>query len=193
MLSEIRQCSCLSIINPVQEYKNITLYNKVNLFLMFLFFLKCVIFVVVIVQLLCLVQLCVTPWTAVHQASLSFTIIWSLLKFMSIESVILSNHLILRHPLLPLPSIFPGIRVISNDLALLIWWPNCWSFIFSNSPSNECSRLISFSTDLFDLLANQETQESSTALKLENLKYDAIKVLHSICKQIWKTQQCPQD
>ena len=160
---------------------------------MFLFFLKCVIFVVVIVQLLCLVQLCVTPWTAVHRASLSFTIIWSLLKFMSIGSVILSNHLILRHPLLPLPSIFPGIRVISNDLALLIWWPNCWSFIFSNSPSNECSRLISFSTDLFDLLANQETQESSTALKLENLKYDAIKVLHSICKQIWKTQQWPQD
>ena len=119
MFSEIRQCSGLSIINPVQEYKNITLYNKVNLFLMFLFFFKCVIFVVVIVQLLCLVQLCVTPWTAVHQASLSFTIIWSLLKFMSIELVILSNHLILCHPLLLLPSIFPGIRVISNDLALL--------------------------------------------------------------------------
>ena len=186
MFSEIRQCSCLSIINPVQEYKNITSYNKVNLFLMFLFFLKCVIFVVVIVQLLHLIQLCVTPGTAVHQASLSFTIVWSWLKFMSFEPVILSNHLILCHPLL-LPSIFPGIRVISNDLAFLIWWPNCWSFRLSNSLSNECSGLISFRTDLFDLLAIQETQESSPALKLENLKYDAVKVLHSICQHLEKS------
>ena len=114
MFSEIRQCSCLSIINPVQEYKNITSYNKVNLFLMFLFFLKCVIFVVVIVQLLHLIQLCVTPGTAVHQASLSFTIVWSWLKFMSFEPVILSNHLILCCPLLLLPSIFPSVKVFSK-------------------------------------------------------------------------------
>ena len=91
----------------------------------------------------------VTPWTAVHQASLSFTISWSLLKFMSIESVILSNYLILFRPLL-LASIFPTIRVFSNELALLIRWPKHWSFSFSISPSNEYSGLISFRTDWFN-------------------------------------------
>ena len=89
------------------------------------------------------VRLFATPRTAAHQVSLSFTISWSLIKFMSIESVMPSNHLILCCPLL-LPSIFPSIRVFSNGSSLHIRWPECWSFIFSTSPSNEYSRLISF-------------------------------------------------
>ena len=98
-----------------------------------------------------------TPWTAAHQASLSFTIFWSLLKLMSIESVMPSNLLILCHRLLLLPSIFPSIRVFSNELALHIKWPKYWSF--SISPSSEYSGLISFRIDWFDLLAAQGTLE----------------------------------
>ena len=94
-----------------------------------------------------------TPWIAAHQASLSITNTWSSLKLMSLESVIPSNHLILYHPLLLLPSIFPSIRVFSNESALGIRWPKCWSFSFSISPSNEYSGLISFRTDWLDLLA----------------------------------------
>ena len=97
----------------------------------------------------------VTPGTAACQAPLYSTISQSLLKFMSIESVMLSNHLIFRGPLLLLPSIFPSIRVFSNELALHIPWPKYWSF--SNSPSNEYSGLISFRIDWFDLLAVQGT------------------------------------
>ena len=97
-----------------------------------------------------------TPWTATHQASLSFTISQSLLKLMSIESMMPSNHLILCCPLLLLPSIFASIRVFSNELALCIR-PKYWSFSFSISPSNEYLGLISFSTKWFDLLAVQET------------------------------------
>ena len=96
-----------------------------------------------------------TPWTAAHQASLSFTISQSLLQLMSIESVITFNHLILCHPLFLLPSIFPSIRVFSSELALYISWPKYWSFSFSISPSNEESGLISFRIDWFDLLAVQ--------------------------------------
>ena len=95
------------------------------------------------------------PWTAACQAPLSSTISWNLLKFMSIQSVMLSNGLILCHPLLLLPSIFPTIRVFSNQLALHIRWPKYWSFSFSISPSNEYSGLISFTIDGFDLLAVQ--------------------------------------
>ena len=95
-----------------------------------------------------------TPWTAACQASLSFTIL-SLLKFVYIELVMPSNHLILCHPLLFLPSIFPSIRVFSNELALLIRWPKYWNFSFSISPSIEYSGLISFRIDWFDLLAVQ--------------------------------------
>ena len=95
------------------------------------------------------VRLFATPWTAAHQASLSFTISQSLLKLMSIESVMPSNHLILCRPLLLLPSIFPSIRVFSNESALSIRWPKYWSF--SISPSNKYSGLISFRTDWFDL------------------------------------------
>ena len=93
------------------------------------------------------------PMTATHQASLSFSITQSLLRFMYIESVMLSNHLILYHPLLLLPEIFPIIRVFSNELALDISWPKYWSFSFNISPSNEYSGLISFRIDWFDLLA----------------------------------------
>ena len=108
------------------------------------------------------VWLFVTPWIAACQASLSFTISQSLLKLMSIESVMPSNHLILCCPLLLLPSIFPSIRVFSNDLgsALCIRWPKYWSFSFSISSSNEYSRLISFRIDWFDLLAVQGTLKS---------------------------------
>ena len=91
------------------------------------------------------------------QASLSFTISQSLLKLRSIESVMSSNHLILCNPLLLLPSIFPSIRVFSNELTLHIRWPKYWSFSFSISPSNEYSGLISFKTDWFDFLAIQGT------------------------------------
>ena len=109
------------------------------------------------VQSLSCVQLFVTPWTAACQASLSITNIRSLLKFMSRESVMPSNHLILCHPLLLLPSIFPSIRGFSNESALCIKWPKYWSFSFSISPSNEYSGLICFRVDWFDLLAVQGT------------------------------------
>ena len=98
-----------------------------------------------------------TPWTVARQPSLSFTISHSLLKLMSIELAMPSNHLILCHPLLLLPSIFPSIRGFSNELALCIRWPRYWSFSFSISPSNKYSELISFSIDWFDLLAVQGT------------------------------------
>ena len=101
------------------------------------------------VQSLSRVLLFETPWTAAHQASLSIINSQSLLKLMSIESVIPSNHLIIRHPLLLLPSIFPSIRVFSNESALRIRWPKYWSFSFSISPSNEYSGLISSRTDRF--------------------------------------------
>ena len=112
----------------------------------------------VVIQSLSSVQFFVTPWTAAHQTSLSITISQSLLKLMSIESVMPSNHLILCHPFLLLPSIFPGTRVFSNELALCTRWPKYWSF--SISPSNEYSGLISFSIDWFDLLAVQGTLKS---------------------------------
>ena len=112
------------------------------------------------VQLLSRVRLFVTPWTAAHQASLSSTNSWSLLKLMSIESVMPSNHLILCHPLLLLSSIFPSSRVFSNESALRIRWPKYWSFSFSISPSNEYSGFISFRMDWLDLLAVQGTLKS---------------------------------
>ena len=101
-----------------------------------------------------------TPWTAALQAFLSFTFSRSLLKLMSIESVMPSNHLILCHALLLLPSIFPSVRVFSHESALLIKWPKYWSFSFSISPSNAYSGLISFRMDWFDLLAFQGTLKS---------------------------------
>ena len=117
-------------------------------------------FVVVVVQSLSCVQFFATPWTTVWQASLSFTNSWSLLKLMSIESVMPSNQLILCHPLLFVSSIFPSIRVFFNESALHIRWPKYWSFSFSISPSDEYSGLISFRIDWFDLLAVQGTLRS---------------------------------
>ena len=116
-----------------------------------------------VVLSLSLVQLFATPWTAAHQASLSFTIALSLLKLMSIESMMVSDHLTLCCPLFLLPSIFPSIRVFSDESALYIRWPNIGASVnisFSISPSNEYSGLISFRIDGFDLLVVQETLKS---------------------------------
>ena len=112
------------------------------------------------VQFSSVAHLCPTPWTAACQASLSITNSLSLLKLMSIESVIPSNHLILCHPLLLPPSIFPSIRVFSNESALCIRWPKYWSFNFNISSSNEHPGLISFRMDWLDLLVVQGTFKS---------------------------------
>ena len=124
---------------------------------------------VVVVQLLSHVHLFATPWTAARQAPLSFTISWSLLKFIFIELVMPFNHLILCHLLL-LPSIFLSIRIFSNDLALHIRWPKYWNFSFSISPSNEQAGLNSFKIDWFDFLAVQENLKSL-------LQHHSLKVL----------------
>ena len=115
---------------------------------------------IVVVQLLSRVPLLVTPWTAAHQAPLSSIISQSLLKFIFIELVMPSNNLILCHPLLHLPSVFPSIKVFSNEMGLHTRWSGYWSFSFSISPPNEYSGLISFRIDWFDLLAVQKTLKS---------------------------------
>ena len=112
------------------------------------------------VQSLSRVRLFAIPWTRAHQASLSITNSWSLLKLICIKSVMPSNHLILCHPLLLLPSIFPNIRIFSNESVLHIRWPKYWSFSFSISPSNEYLGKISFRMDWLDLLAFQGTLKS---------------------------------
>jgi len=131
----------------------------------------------VVVQLL-LVSDSATPWTAACQDSLSFTISRSLLKLMSIELVISSKHLILCHPLLLLPSIFPSIRIFSNELALQIKWPKYWSFSFSISPSSEYSGLISFKMDWLDLLAVRGTLKSSPAPQFESINSLVLSLLY---------------
>ena len=118
-----------------------------------------------------------TPWTAVCQTSLSFTISRSLIKLMSTELVIPSNHLILCCPLLLLPSIFPSIKVFSNESILCIRWPKYWSF--SISPSKEYSALISFRIDWFDLLAVHGTQESSPAPQFKSNSCSALSLLYA--------------
>ena len=126
----------------------------------------------------------VTPQTAVRQASLSITNSWSLLTLMSIELVMPSNHLILCRPLLLPPSIFPSIRVFSNESVLCIRWPKDWSFSFSISPSNTYSGLISFRMDQFDLLAVQGTlksllqHHSSYASILQHSAFFTVQLLH---------------
>ena len=124
------------------------------------------------------VQLFVTQWIAARQASLSFTISQSLLKLMSIESVITSNHLILCHPLLLLPSIFPSIRVFSNESVLHIKWLKYWSFSFRISPSNEHPGLISFRMDWLDLLAVQGTLESSPTPQFKSINSSVLSFLY---------------
>ena len=116
--------------------------------------------VILVVQSLSLVRMFEMLWAAACQASLSFTIYQSLLKLISIESVMLSNHLILCHPLLLLLSMFPSIRVFSSESILHTRWQKYWSFNFSISPSNEYSELISFRMDLFDLLAILALQDT---------------------------------
>ena len=136
------------------------------------------------VQLLTHVRFSTTPWTAAHQASLSITNSQSLLKLMSIESVMPSNHLTLCRPLLLLPSIFLSIRVFSNESVLHIRWPKYWNFSFSISPSNEYSGLISFRMDWLDLLAVQGTlksllhHHSSKALILQRSAFFIVQLLH---------------
>ena len=113
-----------------------------------------------VVQLLGCVQYFLTPWTAARQAFLSFTVSQSLITLMSIESVMPSNHLILYHPFLLLPSVFPSIRIFFSESVLHIRWPKYWNFSFSISPSNEHSALISFRIYWLDLLAVQGTLKS---------------------------------
>ena len=132
------------------------------------------------IQSLSCVRLFVTPWTAAHQASLSITNSQSLLKLMSIEAVMPSNHLILCHPLLLLPSIFPSIRASPNESVLRIKWPKDWSFSFNIRPSNEYSRLISFKIDWLDLLAVQGvSQESSPTPQFKSIKFLVLSFLYS--------------
>ena len=131
------------------------------------------------VQSLSHVPLFVTPLTAALQASLSITNSRRLLKLMSIVSVMPSNHLILCHPLLLPPSIFPSIRLFSNELVLPIRWPKYWCFSFSISPSSEYSGLISFRMDCLDLLAVQMTQESSPAPQFKSINSSLLSFLYS--------------
>ena len=133
-------------------------------------------FVVFVFQSLTSVRFFAAPWAAAWETSLSSTISKSLLKLMSTESVMPSNHLILCHPLLFLPSIFPSIRVFSNESTLRIRWPEYWSFSFSISPSNEYSGLITFRNNWLDLLAVQGTLKSllqHDSLKASILQHSA--------------------
>ena len=131
------------------------------------------------VQLHSRIQLFVTLWTAAPQASLSINVSWSVVKLMPVELVMPSNHLILCHPLLLLPSIFPSSRVFSNESVLCIRWPKYWSFSFSISPSNEYSGLISFRIDWFVLLAVQATLKSSPTPQFKSINSSALRFLYS--------------
>ena len=141
-----------------------------------------------LVQSLSRVQLFATPWTAAHQASLSITTSQSLLKLMSIELVMPSNHLILCHPLLLLPSLFPSIGVFSSESVLRIRWPKYWSFSFSISPSNEYSGLIAFGMDWLDLLCSpRDSQESSPIPQFKSISSSVLSFLYLV---IIKTTLC---
>ena len=126
---------------------------------------------VVAVQSLNRIQLFATPWTAACQARLSFTISWSLLKLMSIKSVMPSNHLVLCHSLLLLPSVFPSIKVFSKESTPLIRWPKYWRFSFSISPSNEYSGLIYFRIDWFELFTVQGTLKESSPKPVQKYQF----------------------
>ena len=143
------------------------------------------------VQSLSRVRLSAIPWTAACQAPLSITSSWSLPKLMSIESVMPSNHLILCHPFLLLPSIFPSIRVFLNESIFCIRWPKYWSFSFNISPSSEHLGLISFRMDWFDLLTVQGTQESSPTPQFKSINSSALSFLFSptltSIHNYWKT------
>ena len=131
-------------------------------------------------QSLSRVRLFATPWTEACQASLSITISWSLLKLMSIESVMPSNHLILCCPLLLPPSIFPSIRVFSSEPVLHLRWPEYWSFRFSISPSNQCSGLISLKDRLVGSPCSpKDSQESSPTPQFKSINSSALSFLYS--------------
>ena len=137
------------------------------------------------VQLLSCVRLFATPWTAAHQASLSITNSRSLLKLMSHESVMPSNYLILCHPLLLLPSIFPSIRVFFSESFLCIRWPKYWSFSFSISPSNEYSGLISFRDGLVGSPScPKDSQESSPTPQFKSINSSVLSFLYSLNSHI---------
>ena len=144
------------------------------------------------VQSLSHVRLFATPWTAAHQASLAITNTWSLFKFMSIESVMPSNHLILCRPLLLTPVVFPSIKVFSSESVLHIRWPNLGSFSFSISPSKEYSGVISFRTDWFDFPAVQGTlksllqHHSSKASVLQCSAFFMVQLSHPSIRDYWK-------
>ena len=150
------------------------------------------------------VWLFATPWTAARQASCPSPNSWSLLKLISIESVMPSSHLILCRPLLLLPPIPPSIRVFSNESTLHMWWPMYWSFSFSISPSNEHPGLISFRTAWLDLLAVQGTLKSllqhhnskpSRSGGVAMRRYPSSKVRSSSCallEQLWRDTPCPR-
>ena len=125
------------------------------------------------------VQLFATPWAAARQASLSITNSRSLLKLMSIESVMPSNHLIFCHPLLLLPSILPSIRVFSSESALHIMWPKYWNFSFSISPSSEYSRLISFRIDWLDLLQSKGLSRVFSKPQFKSINSSGLSFLYS--------------
>ena len=141
---------------------------------------------VVVVESISLVQLFVTPWTAAHQTSPTFTISWNLLKLMSVESMMPSNHLILGHPLFLLPFIFPSIRVFSNESALHIKWPNFWSINFSISPSNGYSEFISFRIGSFGLLA------VLWPICLPVCCYHAVLITVALCIFFWRSIRAHQ-
>ena len=138
----------------------------------------------VVVQPLGHVRLFVTPWTAACQASLSFTIIWSLLRLISIELVMLPNHRILCHPLL-LFSILPSIRVFSNEVALCIKGAKYWSFSFSIGPSNEYSGLISFRTDCVISLLSKELSRVFSSTTIQKHQFFGIQSTEEIPNNIW--------
>ena len=151
------------LISHILNDKYYCLYSRIYwLFFCYAFhpFMKVFKIYIIVVQSLSRVRLFAIPWTAACQASLSFTISQSLLKLMCIRSVMPSNHLILCRSLLLLPSMFPRIRVFSNESALCIRWPKYWGSSFSISPANEYSRLISFRVDWLDLFAVQGTLKS---------------------------------
>ena len=158
-------------LDNVLKSKDITLPTKVHI-------AKAMIFPISSVQSLSCARLFANPWTAARQASLSITNNWSLLKLMPISD---GHHLILCHPLFLPPSIFPSIRVFSNDIVFLIRWPNYWSFSFNIGLSNEYSGLVSFRTDWLDLLAVQGTLKSLSqhcSSKASVLQHSAFFMVH---------------
>ena len=155
MITAVFTRSLLEALRKGSTCSSLPSWKEANIWFFRLFY-----YYTVVVQSLSHIWLFATLWTAARQASLSFTISWSLLKLTSIELVIPSDHLILCCPLFLPPSIFPSIRAFSNDSALCTRWPKYWSFSFSISPSNEYSGLISFRIDWLDLLAVQGIHKS---------------------------------